>query len=103
MGDRTVSEIKGLHPETIRRGRDELLGDLADRPWLAGIRRSDWLRDHRLPVSAGHFEMESHRASALQSNLADLGRLWSGDTERTPRLHSSHHDSNGIKSDRRSF
>ncbi|MCY2964552.1 MAG: transposase [Planctomycetota bacterium] len=31
-GIRIVSEITGLHPETIRRGRDELAGGLADRP-----------------------------------------------------------------------
>lgn len=31
-GIRCVAEITGLHPETIRRGRDELAGGLADRP-----------------------------------------------------------------------
>jgi DNA-directed RNA polymerase sigma subunit (sigma70/sigma32) len=31
-GFQRVSEITGLHPETIRRGRDELLNDLRDRP-----------------------------------------------------------------------
>jgi len=31
-GIERVSEITGLHPETIRRGRDELVGGLADRP-----------------------------------------------------------------------
>ena len=31
-GIRIVSVITGLHPETIRRGRDELAGGLADRP-----------------------------------------------------------------------
>jgi hypothetical protein len=31
-GLRQVAEITGLHPETICRGREELEGDLADRP-----------------------------------------------------------------------
>lgn len=31
-GFQRLSDITGLHPETIRRGRDELLNDLADRP-----------------------------------------------------------------------
>jgi hypothetical protein len=31
-GVKQVSEITGLHPETIRRGRDELAADLASRP-----------------------------------------------------------------------
>lgn len=31
-GIERVSEITGMHPETIRRGRDELAGGLADRP-----------------------------------------------------------------------
>ena len=31
-GIERVSEITGLHPETIRRGRDELVGGLANRP-----------------------------------------------------------------------
>lgn len=31
-GIERVAEITGLHPETIRRGRDELAGGLADRP-----------------------------------------------------------------------
>ena len=31
-GIRCVAEITGLHPETIRRGRDELAGGLAGRP-----------------------------------------------------------------------
>jgi hypothetical protein len=30
-GIERVAEITGLHPETIRRGRDELTGGLADR------------------------------------------------------------------------
>lgn len=31
-GFNEVAAITGLHPETIRRGRDELAGDLNDRP-----------------------------------------------------------------------
>ncbi len=31
-GFQRMSEITGLHPETIRRGRDELNKDLQDRP-----------------------------------------------------------------------
>jgi len=31
-GFNEVAAITGLHPETIRRGRDELVGDLKDRP-----------------------------------------------------------------------
>jgi len=31
-GIERVSEITGMHPETIRRGRAELVGGLADRP-----------------------------------------------------------------------
>src|SRR5215207_9155436 len=31
-GFNEVASITGLHPETIRRGRDELAGDLRDRP-----------------------------------------------------------------------
>ena len=31
-GFQRISEITGLHPETIRRGRDELSEDLRDRP-----------------------------------------------------------------------
>jgi hypothetical protein len=31
-GFERVAEITGLHPETIRRGRDELEGELHDRP-----------------------------------------------------------------------
>ena len=31
-GIRCVAEITGLHPETIRRGRDELAGGLSGRP-----------------------------------------------------------------------
>lgn len=31
-GIKEVAQITGLHPETIRRGRDELNGGLADRP-----------------------------------------------------------------------
>ena len=31
-GFHTVAAITGLHPETIRRGRDELAADLTDRP-----------------------------------------------------------------------
>jgi hypothetical protein len=31
-GLKQVSEITGLHPETIRRGREELAHDLRDRP-----------------------------------------------------------------------
>jgi hypothetical protein len=31
-GVNEVAAITGLHPETIRRGRDELAADLADRP-----------------------------------------------------------------------
>ena len=31
-GIQQVAEITGLHPETIRRGRDELAGELQDRP-----------------------------------------------------------------------
>lgn len=31
-GFNEVAAITGLHPETIRRGRDELAGDLKDRP-----------------------------------------------------------------------
>lgn len=31
-GVKQVAEITGLHHETIRRGRDELQNDLADRP-----------------------------------------------------------------------
>lgn len=31
-GIRRVAEITGLHPETIRRGRDELNNNLQDRP-----------------------------------------------------------------------
>jgi hypothetical protein len=31
-GFNEVAAITGLHPETIRRGRDELAADLADRP-----------------------------------------------------------------------
>src|SRR3954470_15055319 len=31
-GFNEVAAITGLHPETIRRGRDELSGDLKDRP-----------------------------------------------------------------------
>ncbi len=31
-GFQRVAEITGLHPETIRRGRDELENDLRDRP-----------------------------------------------------------------------
>jgi hypothetical protein len=31
-GIERVSEITGMHPETIRRGRDELIGGLVDRP-----------------------------------------------------------------------
>ena len=31
-GFQRIAEITGLHPETIRRGRDELEDDLRDRP-----------------------------------------------------------------------
>lgn len=31
-GFQRIATITGLHPETIRRGRDELLNDLRDRP-----------------------------------------------------------------------
>lgn len=31
-GFQRIAAITGLHPETIRRGRDELLNDLRDRP-----------------------------------------------------------------------
>lgn len=31
-GINEVAAVTGLHPETIRRGRDELAGDLKDRP-----------------------------------------------------------------------
>ena len=31
-GIKQIAEITGLHPETIRRGRDELGGDLCGRP-----------------------------------------------------------------------
>jgi hypothetical protein len=31
-GFQRIAEITGLHPETIRRGRDELNNDLRDRP-----------------------------------------------------------------------
>lgn len=31
-GFNTVAAITGMHPETIRRGRDELAADLRDRP-----------------------------------------------------------------------
>jgi hypothetical protein len=31
-GDKLLSEITGLHPDTIRRGREELAADLRDRP-----------------------------------------------------------------------
>jgi hypothetical protein len=31
-GFQRIAEITGLHPETIRRGRDELDNDLRDRP-----------------------------------------------------------------------
>ena len=31
-GFQRIAEITGLHPETIRRGRDELQGDLRERP-----------------------------------------------------------------------
>ena len=31
-GFQRIAEITGLHPETIRRGRDELSEDLQDRP-----------------------------------------------------------------------
>lgn len=31
-GAQQVAEITGLHPETIRRGRDELADELQDRP-----------------------------------------------------------------------
>lgn len=31
-GIQEVADITGLHPETIRRGRDELAADLKDRP-----------------------------------------------------------------------
>jgi hypothetical protein len=31
-GDRLLSEITGLHVDTIRRGREELANDLAERP-----------------------------------------------------------------------
>ena len=31
-GFQRISEITGMHPETIRRGRDELSEDLRDRP-----------------------------------------------------------------------
>lgn len=31
-GDKLLSEITGLHPDTIRRGREELDADLQDRP-----------------------------------------------------------------------
>jgi len=31
-GFNTVAAITGMHPETLRRGRDELAADLADRP-----------------------------------------------------------------------
>ena len=31
-GFNTVAAVTGMHPETIRRGRDELAADLKDRP-----------------------------------------------------------------------
>jgi hypothetical protein len=31
-GDKLLSQITGLHPDTIRRGREELDADLQDRP-----------------------------------------------------------------------
>ena len=31
-GFNAVAAVTGVHPETIRRGRDELAGDLTDRP-----------------------------------------------------------------------
>lgn len=31
-GFNEVAAVTGMHPETIRRGRDELAGDLCDRP-----------------------------------------------------------------------
>jgi len=31
-GDKLLSQITGLHPDTIRRGREELEADLMDRP-----------------------------------------------------------------------
>lgn len=31
-GFNTVAAVTGMHPETIRRGRDELAADLMDRP-----------------------------------------------------------------------
>jgi hypothetical protein len=37
-GFQRLAEITGLHPETIRRGRDELHNDLRDRP-VARVRR----------------------------------------------------------------
>jgi len=38
-GFNEVAAITGLHPETIRRGRDELVGDLKDRP-VTRVRRT---------------------------------------------------------------
>ena len=38
-GFNEVAAITGLHPETIRRGRDELADDLKDRP-AARVRRA---------------------------------------------------------------
>jgi hypothetical protein len=37
-GFQRVSEITGLHPETIRRGRDELDNELRDRPAVSDCR-----------------------------------------------------------------
>lgn len=31
-GDRLLAQVTGLHVDTIRRGREELAGDLKDRP-----------------------------------------------------------------------
>jgi hypothetical protein len=37
-GFQRIAEITGLHPETIRRGRDELEDELRTRPGFPGLR-----------------------------------------------------------------
>ena len=53
-GFNEVAAITGLHPETIRRGRDELAADLRDRP-PGRVRRPGggrWPSEKRTPASS---------------------------------------------------
>ena len=149
-GVQQVAEITGLHPETIRIGRDELDGNLLDRPidrvrlpgggrprvekrpgdpersrsvGGTGNRRKSLQRremgaiavfqagtqelcgrertgDHCLPLSAGHIEMESDRASAVQSNHGDVVGIRVEYACGATGIHPPHHNANRSEGNR---